>query len=169
MNYLLRSEVEKLNLEDRVVAINRVAKTVKGGRNIRFSALVVVGNGNGYVGIGTGKATEVPEAIRKASEDAKKHMINVPIVGTTIPHRIHGEKASGKVLLMPAKEGTGIIAGGPVRAICELAGYKDIRAKNLGSSNPKNIINACLKAFASMKTVEEVARLRGKSIEEFDY
>ncbi|MCI5972400.1 MAG: 30S ribosomal protein S5 [Anaerococcus sp.] len=169
MNYLLRSEVEKLNLEDRVVAINRVAKTVKGGRNIRFSALVVVGNGNGYVGIGTGKATEVPEAIRKASEDAKKHMINVPIVGTTIPHRIHGEKASGKVLLMPAKEGTGIIAGGPVRAICELAGYKDIRAKNLGSSNPRNIINACIEGFASMKTVEEVARLRGKSVEEFDY
>ena len=169
MNYLLRSEVEKLNLEDRVVAINRVAKTVKGGRNIRFSSLVVVGNGNGYVGIGTGKATEVPEAIRKASEDAKKHMINVPIVGTTIPHRIHGSKASGRVLLMPAKEGTGIIAGGPVRAVCELAGYKDIRAKNLGTSNPRNIINACIEAFSSMKTVEEVARLRGKSVEEFDY
>lgn len=169
MNYLLRSEVEKLNLEDRVVAINRVAKTVKGGRNIRFSALVVVGNGNGYVGIGTGKATEVPEAIRKASEDAKKHMINVPLVGTTIPHRIHGHKASGKVLLMPATEGTGVIAGGPVRAICELAGYKDIRAKNLGSSNPRNIINACMEAFANMKTVEEVAKLRGKSVEEFDY
>lgn len=169
MNYLLRSKVEKLNLEDRVVAINRVAKTVKGGRNIRFSALVVVGNGNGYVGIGTGKATEVPEAIRKASEDAKKHMINVPLVGTTIPHRIHGHKGSGKVLLMPATEGTGVIAGGPVRAICELAGYKDIRAKNLGSSNPRNIINACMEAFANMKTVEEVAKLRGKSVEEFDY
>ena len=169
MNYLLRSEVEKLNLEDRVVSINRVAKTVKGGRNIRFSALVVVGNGNGYVGIGTGKATEVPEAIRKASEDAKKHMINVPLVGTTIPHRIHGHKGSGKVLLMPATEGTGVIAGGPVRAICELAGYKDIRAKNLGSSNPRNIINACMEAFANMKTVEEVAKLRGKSVEEFDY
>lgn len=169
MNYLLRSEVEKLNLEDRVVAINRVAKTVKGGRNIRFSALVVVGNGNGYVGIGTGKATEVPEAIRKASEDAKKHMINVPLVGTTIPHRIHGHKGSGKVLLMPATEGTGVIAGGPVRAICELAGFKDIRAKNLGSSNPRNIINACMEAFANMKTVEEVAKLRGKSVEEFDY
>ena len=169
MNYLLRSEVEKLNLEDRVVAINRVAKTVKGGRNIRFSALVVVGNGNGYVGIGTGKATEVPEAIRKASEDAKKHMINVPIVGTTIPHRIHGSKASGRVLLMPAKEGTGIIAGGPVRAVCELAGYKDIKAKNLGTSNPRNIINACIKAFYNMKTVEEVARLRGIAVEELDY
>ena len=169
MNYLLRSEVEKLNLEDRVVAINRVAKTVKGGRNIRFSALVVVGNGNGYVGIGTGKATEVPEAIRKASEDAKKHMINVPLVGTTIPHRIQGHKGSCKVLLKPANEGTGVIAGGPVRAICELAGFKDIRAKNLGSSNPRNIINACMEAFANMKTVEEVAKLRGKSVEEFDY
>ncbi|WP_297788551.1 30S ribosomal protein S5 [uncultured Anaerococcus sp.] len=169
MNYLLRSEVEKLNLEDRVVAINRVAKTVKGGRNMRFSALVVVGNGNGYVGIGTGKATEVPEAIRKAGEDAKKHMISVPIVGTTVPHRIHGHKGSGKVLLMPASEGTGIIAGGPVRAICELAGFKDIRAKNLGSSNPRNIINACIEAFSNMKTVEEVAKLRGKSVEEFDY
>ncbi|MBS6105406.1 MULTISPECIES: 30S ribosomal protein S5 [Anaerococcus] len=169
MNYLLRSEVEKLNLEDRVVAINRVAKTVKGGRNMRFSALVVVGDSNGVVGVGTGKATEVPEAIRKATEDAKKHMIHVPLVGTTIPHRVEGVKGAGHVLLMPAIEGTGVIAGGPVRAICELAGYKDIRAKNLGSSNPRNIINACLEAFSNMKTVEEVAKLRGKSVEEFDY
>ena len=144
MNYLLRSEVEKLNLEDRVVAINRVAKTVKGGRNMRFSALVVVGDSNGVVGVGTGKATEVPEAIRKATEDAKKHMIHVPLVGTTIPHRVEGVKGAGHVLLMPAIEGTGVIAGGPVRAICELAGYKDIRAKNLGSRNPRNIINSCL-------------------------
>ena len=169
MNYLLRSEVEKLNLEDRVVAINRVAKTVKGGRNMRFSALVVVGDSNGVVGVGTGKATEVPEAIRKASEDAKKHMIRVPIVGTTIPHRINGDKGAGHVLLMPANEGTGVIAGGPVRAICELAGFKDIRAKNLGSSNPRNIINACLDAFNNLKTVEDVAKLRGLSVEEFDY
>ena len=169
MKYLLRSEVEKLNLEDRVVSINRVAKTVKGGRNMRFEALVVVGDSNGVVGIGTGKATEVPEAIRKATEDAKKHMIKVPVVGTTIPHRIEGHKASGHVLLMPAAEGTGVIAGGPVRAICELAGYKDIRAKNLGSNNPRNIINACLDAFYNMKTVEDVAKLRGKSVEEFDY
>lgn len=169
MNYLLRSEVEKLNLEDRVVSINRVAKTVKGGRNMRFAALVVVGDSNGVVGVGTGKATEVPEAIRKASEDAKKHMIRVPLVGTTVPHRVEGVKGAGHVLLMPAAEGTGVIAGGPVRAICELAGYKDIRAKNLGSSNPRNIINACLQAFANMKTVEGVAKLRGKSVEEFDY
>ncbi|MDD7306200.1 MAG: 30S ribosomal protein S5 [Peptoniphilaceae bacterium] len=167
--YLLREEVEKLNLEDRVVSINRVAKTVKGGRNIRFSALVVVGDQNGHVGVGTGKAVEVPEAIRKGAEDARKHMVKVPMVGTTIPHRIQGHKGSGKVLLMPANEGTGIIAGGPVRAICELAGYKDIRAKNLGTSNPINIINACIEAFGKMKTVEEVARLRGKSVEEFDY
>ncbi|WP_243342399.1 30S ribosomal protein S5 [Anaerococcus sp. AGMB09787] len=169
MEYLLRSEVEKLNLEDSVVAINRVAKTVKGGRNMRFSALVVVGNSEGVVGIGTGKATEVPEAIRKATEDAKKHMVRVPIVGTTVPHRITGHKGSGHVLLMPATEGTGIIAGGPVRAICELAGFKDIRAKNLGSNNPRNIINAVMNAFTNMKTVEEVAKLRGKSVEEFDY
>ncbi|WP_044565310.1 MULTISPECIES: 30S ribosomal protein S5 [Anaerococcus] len=169
MNYLLRSEVEKLNLEDRVVSINRVAKTVKGGRNMRFAALVVVGDSNGVVGVGTGKATEVPEAIRKASEDAKKHMIRVPLVGTTTPHRIEGVKGAGHVLLMPAKEGTGVIAGGPVRAICELAGYKDIRAKNLGSNNPRNIINACLDAFAKMKTVEDVAKLRGIPVEEFDY
>ena len=167
--YLLKQEVDKLNLEDRVVNINRVAKTVKGGRNMRFAALVVVGDQNGHVGIGTGKAAEVPEAIRKGAENARKHMITVPLVGTTIPHRIRGHKGAGKVLLMPALEGTGIIAGGPVRAICELAGYKDIRAKNLGSNNPRNIINACLEAFQTMKTVEEVARLRGKSIEEFDY
>ena len=169
MNYLLRSEVEKLNLEDRVVSINRVAKTVKGGRNMRFAALVVVGDSNGVVGVGTGKATEVPEAIRKASEDAKKHMIRVPLVGTTVPHRVEGAKGAGHVLLMPAAEGTGVIAGGPVRAICELAGYKDIRAKNLGSNNPRNIINACITAFASMKTVEDVAKLRGIPVEEFDY
>ena len=169
MKYLLKSEVEKLNLEDRVVAINRVAKTVKGGRNIRFTALVVVGNSNGVVGVGTGKATEVPEAIRKATENAKKQMIEVPVVGTTSPHRIQGVDGAGKVLLMPAVEGTGIIAGGPVRAICELAGFKDIKAKNLGTSNPRNIINACINAFYNMKTVEEVARLRGISVEEFDY
>ena len=169
MKYLLRSEVEKLNLEDRVVSINRVAKTVKGGRNMRFAALVVVGDSNGVVGVGTGKATEVPEAIRKATEDAKKHMIKVPLVGTTIPHRVEGERGAGHVLLMPAVEGTGVIAGGPVRAICELAGYKDIRAKNLGSNNPRNIINACLDAFAKMKTVEDVAKLRGIPVEEFDY
>lgn len=164
--YLLRNEVNKLNLEDRVVNISRVAKTVKGGRNMRFSALVVVGDGKGHVGVGTGKAAEVPEAIRKAGEDARKHMVTVPMVNTTIPHRIHGHFGAGKVLLMPAVEGTGIIAGGPVRAICELAGYKDVRAKNLGSNNPNNIVNACMDAFSNMQTVERVAELRGKSVEE---
>lgn len=164
--YLLRSEVNKLSLEDRVVNISRVAKTVKGGRNMRFSALVVVGDGKGHVGIGTGKAAEVPEAIRKGGEDARKHMIKVPMVGTTVPHRINGFFGAGKVLLMPAAEGTGIIAGGPVRAICELAGYKDVRAKNLGSSNPNNIVHACIDGFNKMKTVEEVAKLRDKSVDE---
>ncbi|MDO4593992.1 MAG: 30S ribosomal protein S5 [Tissierellia bacterium] len=164
--YLLKNEVNKLNLEDRVVNISRVAKTVKGGRNMRFSALVVVGDGNGHVGIGTGKAAEVPEAIRKGGEDARKHMVKVPMVKTTIPHRIHGNFGAGRVLLMPAAEGTGIIAGGPVRAICELAGYKDVRAKNLGSNNPINIVRACMDGFANMKTVEEVAKLRGKTVEE---
>lgn len=167
--YLLKEEVDKLKLEDQVVSINRVTKTVKGGRNMRFAALVVVGDSNGHVGVGTGKAAEVPEAIRKGSEDAKKHMITVPIVGTTIPHRINGDKGSGHVLLMPAQEGTGVIAGGPVRIICNLAGYKDVRAKNLGSNNPNNIINACLDAFSKLTTVEEVAKLRGKSVEDFDY
>lgn len=167
--YLLKEEVDKLKLEDQVVSINRVTKTVKGGRNMRFAALVVVGDSNGHVGVGTGKAAEVPEAIRKGSEDAKKHMITVPIVGTTIPHRINGDKGSGHVLLMPAQEGTGVIAGGPVRIICNLAGYKDVRAKNLGSNNSNNIINACLDAFSKLTTVEEVAKLRGKSVEDFDY
>lgn len=164
--FLLKKEVSKLNLEDKVVNIARVAKTVKGGRNMRFAALVVVGDGNGHVGVGTGKAAEVPEAIRKAGEDARKHMITVPMVNTTIPHPIQGHFGAGKVLLMPAAEGTGIIAGGAIRAICELAGYKDVRCKNLGSSNPNNIVNACMKAFSEMKTVEQVAKLRGKSVEE---
>lgn len=162
-------DASQLELTEKVVSIKRVTKVVKGGRNMRFAALVVVGDSNGVVGVGTGKATEVPEAIRKATENAKKHMIEVPVVGTTIPHRIQGVEGAGKVLLMPAVEGTGIIAGGPVRAVCELAGYKDIKAKNLGTSNPRNIINACINAFYNMKTVEEVARLRGISVEEFDY
>ena len=165
----MRIDPSTLDLKEKVVYINRVTKVVKGGRNFRFSALVVVGDENGHVGVGMGKSIEIPVAIKKGIEDAKKNLVKVSMVGTTVPHEIYGTFGTGKVLIMPAKEGTGIIAGGPVRAICELAGYKDIRAKNLGSSNPKNIINACLKAFASMKTVEEVARLRGKSIEEFDY
>lgn len=154
------------DLQERVVSINRVTKVVKGGRNFRFSALVVVGDENGNVGMGMAKALEVPEAIRKAIQDARKNMISVPMVGTTIPHEILGHFGAGKVLLKPAKEGTGVIAGGAVRAICELAGIKDIRGKSLGTSNPRNILNATIDAFNNLQRVEEVAKLRGKTIEE---
>lgn len=156
----------ELDLEERVVAINRVAKVVKGGRNFRFSALVVVGDGNGHVGVGTGKALEVPEAIRKAVQDAKKHIVEVNLLDTSIPHAITGEFGSGKVFLRPAKPGTGVIAGGAVRAVCELAGISDINAKNLGSNNPKNIVNATIEGLSNLKTVESVAKLRNKSVEE---
>ncbi|OXZ41656.1 30S ribosomal protein S5 [Finegoldia magna] len=163
---LLNKEIEGLELEERVVNINRVAKVVKGGRNFRFAALVVVGDKNGHVGVGIGKAQEVPEAIRKASQDAKKHIFTVPIVNTTIPHQVTGIFGSGRVLLKPAGEGTGVIAGGPVRAVCELAGIKDVRSKSLGTSNPQNIVNATVEGLKSLKTAEQVAKLRGKSVEE---
>ena len=156
----------KLDLKEKVVAINRVAKVVKGGRNFRFSAIVVVGDLNGYVGVGTGKSVEIPEAIRKGMEDAKKNMIRVPMVGTTIPHEVTGVSGAGKVLLMPAKEGTGVTAGGPARAVLELAGIKDIRTKSLRSNNPRNVVNATITGLASLKTVEDVAKLRGKAVEE---
>lgn len=163
---LLNKEIEGLELEERVVNINRVAKVVKGGRNFRFAALVVVGDKNGHVGVGIGKAQEVPEAIRKASQDAKKHIFTVPIVNTTIPHQVTGIFGAGRVLLKPAGEGTGVIAGGPVRAVCELAGIKDVRSKSLGTSNPQNIVNATVEGLKSLKTAEQVAKLRGKSVEE---
>lgn len=154
------------DLKEKVVFINRVTKVVKGGRNFRFSALVVVGDENGHVGVGMGKSIEIPVAIRKGIEDAKKNMVKVATVGTTIPHEIYGEFGKGKVLIMPAKEGTGVIAGGPARSVLELAGIKDVRAKSLGSNNPRNMVNATINGLANLRTAEEIAKLRGKSVEE---
>jgi small subunit ribosomal protein S5 len=159
-------DASKLDLKEQVININRVTKVVKGGRNFRFSALVVVGDENGHVGIGTGKAKEVSEAIAKAVEDGKKRLVYVPRVGTTIPHNIEGVFGSGVVRLMTAAEGTGVLAGGPVRAVLELAGIKDVRAKSLGSNNPRNMVNATLEGLSSLKTAESVAKLRGKTVEE---
>lgn len=159
-------DISKLDLKEQIVNIRRVTKVVKGGKNSRFSVTVVVGDNDGHVGLGLGKSVEIPEAVRKASEDAKKALITVPRLGTTIPHRSLGVFGAGKVLLMPAAPGTGVIAGGSARTVLEFAGIKDVRAKSLGSSNPGNVAYATLEALKSMKTLEEVAKLRGLTKEE---
>ena len=155
-----------LDLNEHVVAINRVSKTVKGGRIYKFAALIVVGDGNGIVGFGIGKAGEVPDAIRKGIEDAKKNLVKISLKGTTIPHEVIGEYGAGKVLMKPAAPGTGAIAGGPVRAVIEAVGIKDIRTKALRSNNPCNVVRATLAGLMSLRTADEVAAVRGKSVKE---
>ncbi len=157
---------EQSEFKEKLVSVNRVVKTVKGGRNFRFSALMVVGDGAGRVGAGMGKAAEIPEAIRKGVEDAKKNMITVPIVGTTIPHQTTGYYGTGKVVMVPAEEGSGVIAGGAARAVLELAGVKDIRTKSFGTANPINTVKATVEGLKLLRSAEQVAKMRGKTVEE---
>ena len=163
---MARIDGSTLDLQEKVVAINRVSKTVKGGRIFKFAALVVVGDGNGTIGFGLGKSSEVPDAIRKGIEDAKKNLIHVSLKGTTIPHEVIGAFGAGRVLMKPAPRGTGVIAGGPVRAVMEVAGISDIRTKCLRSNNPCNVVNATIAGLASLKSVDEVAAIRGRSVEQ---
>ena len=163
---MARIDASTMDLKERVVAINRVSKTVKGGRIFKFAALVVVGDGNGTIGFGIGKAGEVPDAIRKGIEDAKKNLMKISLRGTTIPHEVMGIYGAGKVLMKPAAPGPGVIAGGPVRAVVEAAGIKDIRTKALRSNNPCNVVRATLQGLASLRTAEEVAAIRGKSVKD---
>ena len=163
---MARIDANALELSEKVVAINRVSNTVKGGRVMKFSALVVVGDGNGTIGFGMGKANEVPDAIRKGIEDAKKNLFKVSLKGTTIPHEIVGKFGAGSVLMMPAPQGTGVIAGGPVRAVLEVAGIKDIRTKCQRSNNPCNVVTATVNGLRALRNVDEIAALRGKTVDE---
>ena len=163
---MARIDGSTLDLQERVVTINRVSKTVKGGRIFKFAALVVVGDGNGIIGFGLGKSGEVPDAIRKGIEDAKKNLFRVSLKGTSIPHEVIGEFGAGRVLLKPAPEGTGVIAGGPVRAVVETAGIKDIRTKALRSNNPCNVVRATINGLKSLRNASEVAAIQGKTVEE---
>jgi small subunit ribosomal protein S5 len=163
---LQRFEEKDKEFKEKLVAVNRVSKVVKGGRNFRFTALVVIGNEKGKVGAGLGKAMEIPDAIRKAVQKAKRNLVEVPMEDTTIPHEIVGKYGRGQVLLLPASKGTGVIAGGPARAVLELAGYKDIRTKSYGSNTPSNCVKATIEGLKNLKTAEQVAKLRGISVED---
>ena len=161
-----RTDTSTMELKERLVFINSVAKVTKGSKNFRFTALMVVGDENGHVGVGLGKAAEIPEAVRKGVEDAKRHLVEVPIVGTTIPHAVEGKFGKGHVRMLPAEEGTGVIAGGPARAVLEMVGIKDIRTKSFGSNNPANCVKATIDGLTQLRTAEQIAKLRGKTVEE---